>query len=80
MLMTDAALDAIEQRVRLWADYGDQSAAWSSDAVALVAEVRELRAQREHLIAMHRKAIDDLAALELRHAEEQARADRGAGP
>jgi hypothetical protein len=68
LLMSDGALDAIEQRVRLWADYGDVQAARPEDALALLREVRELRDLRDHLIAMHRQARDRLAEIETEHA------------
>ena len=77
MQMDDSQLDAIENRLRLWVEQGDRDAFRLDDALALMAETREARADRRHLVAMTRQNLDQIAALKQRAGElELQAADR----
>jgi hypothetical protein len=67
--MDDRELAAIEQRARLWLDYGDRDAFRPDDLRALLAEIREVRADHAHARALIRQGLDDLAQLRDQAAE-----------
>jgi hypothetical protein len=58
--LTNAELRGIEQRADLCYRYDDPSALRAEDVADLIAEVRELHAQRKHLIAMNRQLTAQL--------------------
>lgn len=62
-LMTDVELDQISDRADLWITYGDPSALQPADVAALLAEVRELRALRAHLIELNHQSQEKLGRL-----------------
>lgn len=58
--LTNAELAGIERRADLWFRFGDRTALRAEDVADLITEVRELHADRAHLIALHRQALADL--------------------
>jgi hypothetical protein len=59
-VLTDQALEQIEQRARLWLDWGDRDAFRPDDCQALLAEARHERAALAHAQAMIRQLWDQL--------------------
>jgi len=70
MQMRDWELASIEQRAELFTRYGDRDALRPEDVVALLAEVRQLRRDNRHLIALHRQDSDRLTAAGLRPGKD----------
>jgi hypothetical protein len=62
--LSETELAGIEQRAKLWFDYGDRSALRAEDVADLITEVRELHELRGHLIALNRQTMDRLGDLE----------------
>jgi hypothetical protein len=58
--LTDAELAGIARRAELAFCYDDRPALRPEDVADLIAEVRELHAQRKHLIAMNRQLTAQL--------------------
>lgn len=61
--MSEERLDQIAVRYDLWATYGSRDALKPGDVADLITEVRELRAQRAHLIALNRQYLARLGGL-----------------
>lgn len=58
--LTDTELAAIESRAELCFRFGDRTALREADVADLIAEVRELHEQRDHLIALNRQSLERL--------------------
>ena len=75
MLMTDAQFRDLAGRADVYVRFGGSMIS-RDDLAAIVADWAEARGTVAHVVALNRKALDDLAALELTHAGDT----RGAGP
>jgi hypothetical protein len=61
--MPDERVAALLERAELWAVYGDRDALSADDVCELIAEVRACHEHMAHLIALHRRDLEQLGRM-----------------